>query len=101
MVMNPATIKPVNGHALVVIDEGALAQRMKASGLVMADQTRERDHAASMSGAVLAVADDIKFGIAAGQRIVFGRYSGTSIKDGDTEYRLVVDDDVKGVCDGD
>lgn len=94
-------IKPVNARVLVEAEESATVKRMKAMGLEVAEQTKERDHHASMTGKIVAVSDDVRFGLAIGQRITFGRYAGTfqTGLDGN-EYRMIDCEDVKGVYHG-
>lgn len=100
--LNPSGIKPVAGNIVVRVEMGETEKRLAAMGLHASDQTKERDHHASMTGEVLAIADDIKWGIGVGHRVLFGRYAGTMVKGADGEdYRLVVDDDVKGIYHGD
>jgi len=98
---NPSGIQPIAGFMIVRLAMSETESRLKASGLVMPDEIRERTHEASMAGEVLAVADDVRYGIVPGDRIVFGRYAGTTVKGMDGEdYRMVQDDNVKGIYHG-
>lgn len=94
-------IKPVNARVLVEVEESETVKRLKAMGLQASDQTKERDHHGSMIGTIVAVSDDVKFGLQLGQRVTFGRYAGTfqTGLDGN-EYRMIDCEDVKGVYHG-
>src|SRR6266478_1370650 len=88
-------IRPLYDRIVVKrIDEGA---DKTASGLFIPDSAKEKPQ----EGEVMAVgqgkrADDGK----AGDRILFGKYSGSDIKLDGEEYMIMREDEVLGVLDG-
>lgn len=98
---NPSGITPTGQRVIVEVEISETERRMKAMGLDVPDSTKERDHHAAMYGRVLAVSPDVRFGLAPGQRITWGRYAGTMIEGVDGEpYRVIDDNDVKGIYHG-
>ena len=95
-------IRPLYDRIVVKrIDEGA---DKTASGLFIPDSAKEKPQ----EGEVMAVgqgkrADDgklIPLDVKAGDRILFGKYSGSDIKLDGEEYMIMREDEVLGVLDG-
>jgi chaperonin GroES len=95
-------IRPLYDRIVVKrIDEGA---DKTASGLFIPDSAKEKPQ----EGEVIAVgqgkrADDgklIPLDVKAGDRILFGKYSGSDIKLDGEEYMIMREDEVLGVLDG-
>ena len=95
-------IRPLYDRIVVKrIDEGA---DKTASGLFIPDSAKEKPQ----EGEVMAVgqgkrADDGKLmplDVKAGDRILFGKYSGSDIKLDGEEYMIMREDEVLGVLDG-
>ena len=76
---------------------------MTASGLVLPDTAKEKPQ----RGTVLAVGpgritDDgtvIPMSVEPGQSIVFSKYSGTEVRDGDEEHLLISERDILAILD--
>jgi co-chaperonin GroES (HSP10) len=105
-VTNPSGIIPTGFKVLVKSEEGTTSKEAKRIGLIVADVTKERDDAASITGHLIAVSplaftdpdmpDEARAKV--GQRVVYGKYSGTVIKGRDDEdYRIINDQDVIAV----
>src|SRR6266853_1617406 len=95
-------IRPLYDRIVVKrIDEGA---DKTASGLFIPDSAKEKPQ----EGEVMAVgqgkrADDgklIPLDVKAGDRILFGKYSGSDIKIDNIEYLIMREDEVLGVLEG-
>ena len=95
-------IRPLYDRIVVKrIDEGG---DKTASGLFIPDSAKEKPQ----EGEVMAVgqgkrADDgklIPLDVKAGDRILFGKYSGSDIKLDGEEYMIMREDEVLGVLDG-
>ena len=95
-------IRPLYDRIVVKrIDEGA---DKTASGLFIPDSAKEKPQ----EGEVIAVGqgkrnDDgklIPLDVKAGDRILFGKYSGSDIKLDGEEYMIMREDEVLGVLDG-
>ena len=76
----------------------------RRAGIVIVEDERKREQAAVDTGTVLNIgATAFKdFGadfppIAAGHRIVYARYAGKAVKDGDEDYVLLNDEDVLAI----
>lgn len=80
-------IQPLGEYVLV---EPAKADTKTASGIVLPDTSEEKPQ----EGTVIAVGDDKKIKVKAGQKIIYSKYSGNEIKVGDIEYLLVKAEDI-------
>lgn len=95
MTSNPSGIEPIGGYLVILPDGG---EEKTEGGIILPSSAVEKDKYGSQSGKVLAAAQDVRWGLQAGQRVLFGRYAGTMVKGKDgADYRLVHDEAVKGV----
>ncbi len=104
---NPSGIRPTGYKVLVKSEESLEEQKLKSMNLVMAETAKERHDAASVTGRLIAVSPlaftyHEDWGDAEkpfpGQRVTYGKYSGTVIKGRDGEdYRLINDQDIGAV----
>lgn len=80
---------PIQPLADYVVAEAEAAATKTASGLYLPDKAAEKPKIAK----VLAVGTQVKE-VKVGERIIYGGYSNTEIKVGDTEYLLVKEENV-------
>ncbi len=80
---------PIQPLADYVVAEAEAATTKTASGLYLPDKAAEKPKIAK----VLAVGTKVKE-VKVGERIVYGGYSNTEIKVGDTEYLLVKEENI-------
>lgn len=86
------------GHRVLVLPD--VVEEKTAGGIILAQTTKDRDQQATMRGTVIKVGinawkafDDGLPWAQEGDRVVFRRYAGEVVKDGDTEYRVINDED--------
>ena len=92
------SIKPLHDRILVRrIDE----QEDVRGGIVIPDTAKEKPQegevVATGDGKVLDSGQTIKLSVKAGDRILFGKYSGTEVKLDDEEYLIMREDEVLGI----
>jgi len=94
---------PVGYHVLVAIPK---AEHRSSGGIIIPDNSRDREQTASIVGKVIAVGNDAydnpdKFPNGAwckpGDWVIFRSYSGTRFNIGEQEFRMINDDTVEGV----
>lgn len=94
-------IRPLQDRIIVLrIDE----EETSAGGIIIPDTAKEKPQ----EGKVVAVgkgkvADDgkvLKMDVKKGDRILFGKYSGSEVSVSGTEYLIMREDDVLGVLEG-
>lgn len=91
-------IQPLGDRVLV---EPLEAEEKTASGIVIPDTAKEKQQ----RGKVIAVgkgrvAEDGKLTpleVKANDQVLFGRYSGTEVKIGGTDYLIIKEDDILGI----
>jgi len=91
-------LKPLGDRVLVKALE---AKEVKKGGIIIPDTAKEKPQ----EGEVIAVGpgkiDDngkkIAMDVKAGDKILFGKYSGTEIKLNDVEYLIMHQDDIMGI----
>lgn len=90
-----ANIKPINDKIAVVIDE---VENKTAGGIYLPDTA---DKEKPQTGKVVAVGttDEVKENIKVGDRVIFGKYSGTEIKLDDDKFLILKFEDVLAVID--
>lgn len=94
---NSSGIKPIGGYVVIKLPEAAT----KIGSIYIPDAEADKDKYGTTRGTVIAAADDVQFGLAPGQEVAFARYAGTTIKGADGhDYRLLLDEDVKGIFHG-
>jgi co-chaperonin GroES (HSP10) len=81
-----------------------VVEEKTAGGIILAQTTKDRDQQATMRGTVAKVGinawkafDDGTPWAKEGDKVVFRKYAGEVIKDGDTEYRVTNDEDILAV----
>ncbi len=93
-----ATIRPLNDRIIVRRTE---EQEQMRGGLYIPDTAKEKPQEGEViavgNGKILNNGDRVAMDIKVGDKVLFGKYSGTEIKlDGD-EYLILREDDVLGV----
>lgn len=104
--------KPVNASGInpteykVLVRPDAVKEKT-AGGIIVPEETREREQYAAMEGELIAISPlaftyhDWPEGIdkpGVGDRVIFAKYAGTKLKGKDgTDYRLINDRDVAAV----
>jgi chaperonin GroES len=90
------------GHRVLISPD--VVEEKTAGGIILAPTTQQKDQQATMRGTVAAVGvnawkafDDGAAWAKSGDRVVFRRYAGEVVKDGDTEFRVINDEDVIAV----
>lgn len=96
-----ATIRPLNDRIIVRRVE---EQEQMRGGLYIPDTAKEKPQEGEViavgNGKILNNGDRVAIDIKVGDKILFGKYSGTEVKlDGD-EYLILREDDVLGVIEG-
>lgn len=93
------------GHRVLLRPDSV--EEKTAGGIILASSTRERDQQATMRGEVVAVGenawkafDDGKPWANVGDRVIYRKYGGEIVKDGDIEYRVVNDEDILCIVTG-
>jgi len=92
-------LKPLGDRVLVKALE---AKEVKKGGIIIPDTAKEKPQ----EGEVIAVGpgktDDngkkIAMDVKVGDKILFGKYSGTEIKINDVEYLIMTQDDIMGIA---
>lgn len=91
-----------SGHRVLIFPDQI--DEKTAGGIILSAVTKDRDQQATMRGTVAVVGknawkafDDGSPWAKEGDRVVFRKYAGEVIKDGDKEYRVVNDDDILAV----
>ena len=90
-------IKPLHDHILVE----RIEEEYKKGGIIIPETAKEKPQ----QGKVVAVGDGrrddkgnkIPLAVKKGDRILFGKYSGSEIKIVDREYLIIREDDVLGI----
>lgn len=103
---NPSGINPTEYRVLV---RPKKVEEKSAGGIIIPDQTKERDQYAAMEGVLIAVSP-VAFGYTEwpegsrvpqiGDKVMFAKYAGSNIKGRDGEdYRVINDKDIHAVLD--
>lgn len=86
-------IKPLADRVLI---EPAEAEKTTASGIVIPDSSEKKP----VRGKVIAVGEgtkDEKMVLKEGDNVLYGKYAGTEVEDGDTKYLIMRQSDVLGI----
>lgn len=86
-------IKPLADRVLI---EPAEVEKMTASGIVIPDSSEKKP----VRGQVLAVGEgtkDEKMVLKVGDHVLYGKYAGTEVEDGDKKYLIMRQSDVLAV----
>lgn len=90
------------GHRVLIKPE--IVEEKTSTGIYLPQTTKDREQQATMRGEVVEVGenawkafDDGRPWAKVGDRVVFRKYAGEKIPEGDTEYRVVNDEDVLAI----
>ena len=91
--MSKVNFKPLADRVLV---EPEAAEEKTASGIIIPDTAKEKPQ----KGKIIAVGDgttDHKMNVKVGDRVLYGKYSGTELTIEDTEYLIMKESDIFGI----
>src|SRR5579872_7467304 len=92
------SIKPLGDRALI---EPSEREDVTKSGIVLPDTAKEKPQEGTVvavgSGRVLEDGTKVPMEVKAGERVLYGKYSGTEIKIGDEEHLILSERDVLGI----
>lgn len=88
-----------SGHRVLIKPE--IVEEKTAGGIILTPATKDRDQQATMRGEVVAIGvnawkafDDGSPWAAVGDRVIFRKYAGEVIKEQESEFRVVNDEDI-------
>jgi len=88
-----------SGHRVLILPD--VVEDKTAGGIILAASTKERDQQATMRGTVVNIGinawkafDDGTPWAEVGDTVIFRKYAGEVVKNGDVEYRVINDEDV-------
>ena len=87
-------IKPIGDRILI---EPVTAEEVTKSGIVLPDTIDKEKKA---EGTIVSIGNGekvAKLGLANGQKVIFGQYSGDEVKEGGKEYKILGHEDVLAV----
>ena len=92
-------LKPLHDRVLVKrIEE---EEKETRGGIVVPDTAKEKPQEGEViavgDGKVLESGEKLKMAVKKGDRVLFGKYSGSEVKLGDEEYLIMREDDVLGI----
>ena len=91
--MSKVNFKPLADRVLV---EPEAAEEKTASGIIIPDTAKEKPQ----KGKIIAVGDgttDHKMNVKVGDRVLYGKYSGTELTIEDTDYLIMKESDIFGI----
>ena len=91
--MSKVNFKPLADRVLV---EPEAAEEKTASGIIIPDTAKEKPQ----KGKIIAVGDgttDHKMNVKVGDRVLYGKYSGTELTIEDTDYLIMKESDIYGI----
>jgi len=91
-------LRPLHDRVLVTrLEEG----EQKLGGIIIPDTAKEKPQQAEVhavgNGKLLETGERVPLEVKAGDRILFGKYSGSEIKIGGREYLILKEDEILGV----
>ena len=94
-------LRPLHDRVMVKrLEEG----EQKVGGIIIPDTAKEKPQQALVkavgNGKLLETGERIALDVKAGDRILFGKYSGSDIKIDGEEYMIMREDEVLGVLEG-
>jgi chaperonin GroES len=96
-----ATIRPLNDR---IIARRVEDQEQMRGGLYIPDTAKEKPQEGEViavgNGKILNNGDRVAMDIKVGDKVLFGKYSGTEVKLDGEEYLILREDDVLGVIEG-
>jgi chaperonin GroES len=96
-----------------VIVKPDVAEKLSSGGIIIPDMARDQQQTAATRGEIVAIGPDARLrfsegadGVDAneakpGQRVIFARYGGSSIRVNREEYRILFDKDIVCLIEGD
>ena len=84
------TVKPLGDRVLIKVEE---AETKTASGLYIPDTAQEK----TQTGSVVAIGEDEMIAVKVGDKVMYDKYAGTSVKIDDEEHLLVSNSDILAV----
>ena len=95
-------IKPLHDRVLIKRTEDA-GEEIRG-GIVIPDTAKEKPQEGEVvavgEGKVLEGGETVKMSVKEGDRILFGKYSGTEVKIDDEEYLIMREDEILGILVG-
>ena len=91
--MSKVKFKPLADRVLV---EPEAAEEKTASGIIIPDTAKEKPQ----KGKIVAVGEgtsDYKMNVKVGDRVLYGKYSGTELTIDDTDYLIMKETDIFGI----
>ena len=91
--MSKVKFKPLADRVLV---EPEAAEEKTASGIIIPDTPKEKPQ----KGKIIAVGEgrsDYKMNVKVGDRVLYGKYSGTELTIDDTDYLIMKETDIFGI----
>jgi len=91
--MSKVNFKPLADRVLV---EPEAAEEKTASGIIIPDTAKEKPQ----KGKIIAVGDgttEHKMNVKVGDRVLYGKYSGTELTIEDTDYLIMKESDIFGI----
>ena len=91
------TIKPLADRVVIKMEE---AEETTKSGIVLAGSAKEKPQVASIVAVGpggMVDGNEVKMTVAAGDRVIVGKYSGTTVKVDGEEYSIVRQSDILAV----
>jgi len=99
--MSKFTIKPIAGTQNRVIVEPAKAEEKTASGIIIPDSAKEKPQEGEVMSVGKGKSNDegkvFPLDVRAGDRVLFGKYSGTEIKIDGEELLIMREEEVLGI----
>lgn len=94
-----ASIKPLHDRVVV---ERVEAEEKTASGIVLPGSASEKPDMGIVTavgdGKVLESGTKIAMNVQVGDKVIFGKYSGQTVKIDSKEYLIMREDDILGIC---
>jgi len=98
--MKGINIDPIYDRVIVLPD--AIEEKLGSGLLIKAETTKVDDRRKQVKGLLTAVGPDAFADMTepvpkVGDRVIFSRYAGSYFKDGDLEYRIMLDAEIVGI----
>lgn len=81
------TVQPIGSRVLIKVEE---AETQTASGLYIPDTAQEK----TQKGSVVAIGTDDEIVVKPGQKVMYDKYAGSSLKIDGAEHLIVKNDDI-------
>ena len=88
------------GHKVVVRPDKV--EEMSEGGIILVDETKDREHRASTQGTIVGLGPDVILSFhdtaaMAGDRVLYVQYAGVIYKEDGDEYWIMNDEDILGI----